>query len=359
VTRKRSRWKEIGRKFPENWIKLLLEDPRNVADLLPLTHDEVIGLIDFTRMRRVPTSFVGRDFRHLESDVLLTAPLLLPDQSDPSATVWVYVLIEHQSKPDRLMPFRFLEYVVQIFRSQQREWLRKHKTLDDFQFSLVIPVVFYTGRVRWEEIGTLAELVAEGARFRRLIPHFEPLFLGLAEIPADTLESEGGYFGWALRLLQEREARPEEFRALAERVLNQLAEQSGGQRERWLELLSYLHALVYYNRADAEHVPIHELMEASARSGFEQREVKNMVRTMADALKDEGRAEGEKKGREEGREEGRKASLILLLNKKFGDIPGKVIQKIHRVKDASLLDTWIERVLTADSLEEMQILSRK
>jgi hypothetical protein len=47
VTRKRSRWKEIGRKFPENGIKLLLEDPRNVADLLPLTRDEVVGLIDF------------------------------------------------------------------------------------------------------------------------------------------------------------------------------------------------------------------------------------------------------------------------------------------------------------------------
>jgi Putative transposase, YhgA-like len=359
VTRRRSRWKEIGRKFPENGIKLLLEDPRNVADLLPLTGDEIVGLIDFSGMSRVPTSFIGRDFRHLESDVLLKAPLRLPDHSDPNATVWVYILIEHQSEPDEWMPFRLLEYIVQIFRSQQREWRRTHKTLQGFRFSPVVPMVFYTGLSRWDNLGTLSQLVTEGSRFGRLIPHFEPLFLGLGQVLPETLETEGGYFGWALRLLQEREGRPDEFRALAERVLNQLAEQSGGQRERWLELLSYLHALVYYNRANAEHVPIHQLMEESARSGLERKEIKTMVWTMADALKEEGRAEGEKKGREEGRIEGRKDTLVEQLKERFGEIPEKVIQKIRRTKDARLVDTWIKRVLSAATLDEMQIFPRK
>jgi predicted transposase YdaD len=348
VTRKRPRWVEIGRKFPENGIKLLLEDPRNVAELLPLTHDEVVGLIDFDRMRRVPTSFVGRDFRHVESDVLLKAPILLPNQSGPKATVWVYVLIEHQSKPDRFMPFRLLEYVVQIFRSQQREWMRTHKSLDGFQFSLVVPMVFYTGQVYWEEIGTIAELVAEGLRFQRLIPHFEPLLLGLGQVPAETLEAKGGYFGWVLRLLQEREARPDEFRALAERVLSELSEMPTGQRERWLELLSYLHALVYYYRTEPERAPIHELMEETARAVAEKREVRKMVRTIADALKDEGRAEGEKKGL--------KLALIRQLRTRFGQLPPKVIQRINRTKETRQIETWLDRVLTASTLDEMEIL---
>jgi hypothetical protein len=294
---------------------------------------------------------------------LLKAPLRLPDPSSAEATVWVYILIEHQSEPDEWMPFRLLEYIVQIFRSQQREWLRKHKTLAGFRFSLVVPVVFYTGRSRWEDVGTLAQLVIQGSRFQRLIPHFEPLFLGLGQVAPETLESEGGCFGWALRLLQEREARPEVFRALAERVLDELAEKSGGQRERWLELLSYLHALVYYHREDADRGPIQELMEASAHSGREKKVVGKMIRTIADTLKDEGRAEGEKKGRAEGekkgREEGRKETLIEQIKERFGEVPEKVIQKIRRTKDARLVDTWLKRVLNATTLDEMQIVPRK
>ncbi len=348
MARKRTRWKEIGRKFPENGIKLLLEDPRNVADLLPLTHDKIIRLIDFPRMIRVPTSFVGRDFRHVESDVLLTAPLLLPDQVGPSATVWIYLLIEHQSEPDEWMPFRLLEYIVQIFRSQQREWLRTHKTLTGCRFSLVVPVVFYTGQSRWDDIGTLAQLVAQGSNFQRLIPHFEPLFLGLGQVPPETLESEGGYFGWALRLLQEREARPAEFRALAERVLTALAEQSAGQRERWLELLSYLHALVYYHREDSDRRPIQELMEASAHTGREKKEVGKMIRTIADTLKDEGRIEG--------RDEGLKAALLRQLRTRFGKLPPKIVGKIKRTKETRQIETWLDLVLTVASLDDMQIL---
>jgi hypothetical protein len=63
---RRSRWKQIVRQFPENGLKLLLENPANVRELLGLAAIDVAARIDFEAMRRVKTTFIGRDFRHAE-----------------------------------------------------------------------------------------------------------------------------------------------------------------------------------------------------------------------------------------------------------------------------------------------------
>ncbi len=41
-------------------------------------------------------------------------------------------------------------------------------------------------------------------------------------MPATKLKSEGGFFGWVLRLVQERKARPAEFKTLVEEVVHHL-----------------------------------------------------------------------------------------------------------------------------------------
>src|ERR1700674_1098276 len=99
----RARWKQIVRHFPENGMKLLLEDARNVCDLLALTPSDLPRLIDFGRCALVRTTFVARDFRHVEADVVLTAPLRARGGPHGSAVIWVYLLLEHQSEPDALM----------------------------------------------------------------------------------------------------------------------------------------------------------------------------------------------------------------------------------------------------------------
>src|SRR5262245_47056475 len=118
---------QIVRQFPENGMKLLLENSRNVRDLLVLAGADVVALIDFGRLTRVPTTFVQRDYRHVESDVVFRAPL----RRGPRArrTITIFILIEHQTEPDPLMPFRVLEYVVQIFRAQVRDWSQSHPSI--------------------------------------------------------------------------------------------------------------------------------------------------------------------------------------------------------------------------------------
>ena len=73
-----TRVRELVRQFKENGTKMLLEHPANVRDLLSLVHAPWLDEIDFRRMQQIKTTFIRRDYRHLESDIVLTAPLAGP-----------------------------------------------------------------------------------------------------------------------------------------------------------------------------------------------------------------------------------------------------------------------------------------
>ena len=242
----------IVRQFWENAIKLLLEDPKNARDLLALCGADIVKRIDLRRVKLIQTTFVERDYRHVESDVVLLAPLRRERGERTAKHLLIYILIEHQSEPDRLMPLRSLDYVVQIFKYQVREWSKTHRTLARIRLHPVLPVVFYTGTQRWDSVGRLVDLVEMGERFESATPAMEPLFINLPVIAAETLEAQGGFFGWVLRLIQQRKSRPREFQRLLNRVVQHLETMPQAERRRWLELLSYIMALVYHVREPSE-----------------------------------------------------------------------------------------------------------
>jgi len=362
----KQRIREIIRQFKENGLKLLLENGLNVRDVLALLQSQSIPFlewIDFKRMVRVPVTFVLRDYRHVEADIVLRAPFHRPGSRRSRPAIMIYILIEHQSEPDALMPLRLLEYVIQIYKAQVRDWLRHHKSTAGIRLQPVLPLVFYTGSQRWESVGRLADLVAFGEMFGGRTPALDPLFLNLAVAPPDDLESTGGFFGWVLRLVQERDAKPEEFKRQIERVVEHLETMPAKEQMRWLELLSYIRALVYNQRPSAEQTELHEAIEASVHTTQHRKEIKTMFESGADVLREEGRKQGRKQGRKEGQREGelrsQRKSLLRLLHSRFDDIPAEVLAAIEATDSIQLLETWFDRCLTAGSLDEIGIVSTK
>ncbi|MBN2490293.1 MAG: Rpn family recombination-promoting nuclease/putative transposase [Planctomycetes bacterium] len=162
----RKRIRELARNFHENGMKLLLEDPRNVRDLVMLVSRDLAERIDFERLKPVKQTFVRKDYRHVHTDIVLTAPLR--GEPEGGKRVWIYILIEHQSEPDRMMPLRLHDYVIQILRYQEREWKRRHRSVAGLRLQPVLPIVLYTGDRRWDTVGTLPDLIDPGAaEFRR------------------------------------------------------------------------------------------------------------------------------------------------------------------------------------------------
>ena len=88
-----------------------------------------------------------------------------------------------------------------------------------------------------------------------------------------------------------------------------------------------------------------------------------MGKTMADVLIErgwnKGRTEGLTEGRTEGRNEAaietRQQTLIRQLRRRFGKLPAKVTRAINETTATEQLDDWLDRLVTAPTLEELDI----
>jgi predicted transposase YdaD len=341
-----ARIQEIVRQFPENGMKLLLHNPQNARDLLALAGTDLLGQMDFARLAVDPTSYVASDFRHVESDLVLTVPLRT-GRGRKGKTLTLYILIEHQSEPDRLMALRVLDYMTQIWKAQARAWGQRHGSLASVRLQPILPVVFYTGTHRWAKIGRLVDLIEMGSLVEDVTPAYKPLFVNLPDLPAEELGTTGGCFGWVLRLVQQRRSGRGRFEGLLGQVVGRLEAIPPEDRLRWLELLSYVHALVYHERAEGERRPTLELVEASVRTDEHRQEVREMRRTIADALRDEGRQEGVVAGKRE--------TLLSHLRQRFKELPQETERRIETTSDVQQLNLWLSRLLTAKTLEELAI----
>jgi hypothetical protein len=326
---------------------VLLENPGNVRDLLRLLGVPVVPRIDFTRMQVEPAQFVQRDYRHLESDVVLRAPLRVGPRGRPR-WITIYILIEHQSEPDRFMVFRVLEYVLQIYKRQLRHWQQEHGSLDDFLFQPVLPVVLYSGTRAWDRLARFAELLEADEDLAGLTPEFRPLFLNVSQASEAALEAQGGAFGLLLRLVQQRRLRRAVFERTLRRVVRALEEQlAEADRGRWLELLSYLSALIYHEREEPEREPMRRLVENSVQEAPHRREVFDMGKTIAEALMEEGAAREAARSRQQ--------ILLRLLRGRFRRVPAGVVKRVENTTDVAQLDAWLDAFAKAQKLADVAI----
>lgn len=250
------------------------------------------------------------------------------------------------------MIFRLHEYLVAIWRHQIRTWEQQHRSLAGLSLQPIAPLVLYTGARPWPTLESLANLMEMGNEFQVLTPTFTPLFVNLPELSMAALEA-GGAFGRVLELIQQRRARPEEFQALLEKVVNYFQSMSVRERSRWLELLSYLDALVYHEREPGEQARLREVIVASARTSEQRRQLEMARRTMADEM----REEGVKLGRQQ--ESIRRSQQILIrqLECQLGPIPEETRKLIKRTRELAQLNEWLERVVKARNWDEMGMTS--
>jgi hypothetical protein len=338
-----SRVEQIIRHFRENGLKLLLQDPGNARDLMALTATRLLDRLDFAHMTVDPTTYIAADYRHLTSDLVLKVPFR---GRRGRGTLTVYVLIEHQSEIDPLMRLRVLDYVVQIYKRQARDWLARHPSLKGFAFDPVLPVVLYTGTTPWPALPRLVELVKQGEEFADVLPDLQPLYVDLPDVAPEALEAAGA-LGWVLELIQQRRARAEEFRTLVVRVVRRLEEMPAPERQRWLELLSYIRALVYHDREHTEREGLREVIAASVRTDERRREVETLFMTGYEAILQEGRREGALSTARD--------LLLNLLRSKFRRVPRAVERAIRTTDDLAQLNAWVVRAGMASTLEEAGI----
>jgi hypothetical protein len=280
------------REFNDRATLRLLEDPGNLRDLLQICEPELAPRLDFSRAQRINRSFIPADLQKEESDLIYRVPLR--DSGPGSHEIWIYTLLEHQSKPDSAMALRLYLYIGELWDAQRREWEDAGTPANQRRLHLIVPLVFYTGRENWKTPINLSDMIDVPDGFERFVPSWETLFLPLHRSSEAVLTQFSSAIGWALRVLQaEQEPLIEMERVLTEAMssLEGLSEEQSGQ---WLRVAWYLVLLVFHRRSSEESTALIELIQDQAReSRFRDREEwQQMEQTYAESSRSEERTLG-------------------------------------------------------------------
>ena len=130
-------------------FKTVFSDPKEARSFfqsyLPET---LVSTIDWSSLILIDKEFIDEDFKSSESDLLYQAQL-----KEGKQEIQMYLLFEHQSKPDKWLRFRLLKYCCRI-------WDESFKADPNQQIlKPIVPIVFYQGKYPWKYGTELLDLI--------------------------------------------------------------------------------------------------------------------------------------------------------------------------------------------------------
>lgn len=313
--------------------KQLFSHRELVRDLLTgFVREEWVRQADLGSLETVKGSFVTDDFREREDDIIWRVRW---------GTDWLYVylLIEFQSRTDRFMAVRIANYVTLLYQ----DLIAQRQYTPGGRLPPVLPIVLYNGEPRWGAACDLSELVESvpgglesyRPRLRYLLldegaivsePGFAPELRNLAAalFQLEHARDEATWLGLYQRLVA----------VLDSAALDNLKRAFG----RWI-YKSY----VLKKRPGITLPDINDFNEVHTV-------LQERVEQWNQQLVEKGRLMGREEGREEGRLEGESRVLARLLARRFGALPAWVEDRLSSASEAEL-EAWADAVLEADSLE--------
>ena len=113
-----------------------------------------IEKIDEDTITRTDTTFIAKDFREKEADLVYEAHL----EGQP---VVFYILLELQRKVDFSMPYRLLHYMSGIWQNYLR-LLPETQSIErkSFRLPAIVPIVLYNGERHWTAARSFRAMLA-------------------------------------------------------------------------------------------------------------------------------------------------------------------------------------------------------
>lgn len=120
------------------------------------------SILDLNKITVEKESYIENDLKKKFSDIVYSVDMKRDkiDNHQESAKAFIYVLLEHQSKPDYWMALRLWKYVLLL--------CERHKQKHD-KLPLVVPIVFYNGKEKYTAPQCLWQLFDDPDMARQLI----------------------------------------------------------------------------------------------------------------------------------------------------------------------------------------------
>ncbi|MDO3647508.1 Rpn family recombination-promoting nuclease/putative transposase [Nocardia mangyaensis] len=311
----------------------ILGRPENAAsELRSLLPEPFVALVDWATLQQLSTGFISTHLTPRYGDMLFSVEV-------EGQTAFIYCLIEHQSRTDKLMALRLVEYMVNIWT----RYAGDHPGTTTLP--LIVPLVVHAdpkGR-RWRAETELSLLLGVTPRVREslgeLVPRFRYVVDDLAATDLVELRKRPVTPAVLVMLyvlqVASRDDVVERLFPLVDDVSAMFAGSNGID-----DLTGVVAYIMSVSDLEAEEFgPLLKRMDPQVREA---------MMTTAEKLE----ARGEARGEVRGEVRGAARALLALLSAKFGEVPEEVTA---RVRSATLaeLDRCVDRILTAETVEDV------
>ncbi len=304
--------------------KLLFSHASVVADVLRgFVKEDWVREIDFDSLERVEGSYVTDDLRQRESDMLWKVRW-------QGRSLYVYILMEFQSKVEPFMAVRVMTYLGLLYQ----DLVKQKAFAPSGKLPPVFLLVLYNGRRPWKaalDVADLIETVPGGLDSYR--PRLRYALLDETQIPDMELEAERNVAAALFRLEKSRDL--EDFRQQVGRMA------AGPEMDEGLQASVYTWLTRVLLPAK---FPGMDLAEASS---LEE------VRTMLAERVMEWTREWKKEGLQEGVSEFQDF-LLSQVRMRFGSVPAKVRRQVETTRDFAALKTLGNQLLAAGSIADLE-----
>ena len=335
--------------FPDRAMREALEQVENLRNVLFLAVPEVASCLDFARADYIKPGFLLEDWRSRESDLLCLIPYR-PPGAEESETVLICILLEHQSRPDPLMPLRVLLYAVLFWEQQWKEYERRHAQGEALRLTPVVPIVLHTGAGPWTGNRRLADLFEGPDALKAYAPDWPLLFWDLAARTPEALLAADGPFAQFLAVVRAEQSDAEDFQRICTELVQQLEPVAGQDKMRWRDLLLLVFSWIYQRRPEEEQEALRRVLVDSQSDVALREEVK----AVSETTKVSWMQQAEVRGIHQGKLIDRQELLITLLGDAVGEVPDSLKSAIRNCDDLDRLLTAVRKAPKVTSLDEFQ-----
>jgi predicted transposase/invertase (TIGR01784 family) len=328
-------------------FKELFEDRTVFYDFLKaFLPKEITKQIKETDLKREQTELIGKDFSVKRSDILYkiekgNAPKGVQGNGQD---IYIYLLLEHQSKVDQLMAFRMLAYKVRIWE----QYVNSHKKESEqkgFKLPVIIGIVFYDGKAKWTSPMDVKDKITEIKNMEEYLIKANYELINLSSIKEETIINMKNALGVIL-LTDKPNVRiknaEELLKIINEEIISKLPEEEKEKfdkhRNAFIELFG--------KRTDYEEIKerFEELKEMEVPKMF------NTLEEIAKRDREKARLEGKLEERERFIE-----FMIEILNQRFGEDFDKSLEEKIRNANEETINQIKKNILsiTLDELKEI------
>jgi predicted transposase/invertase (TIGR01784 family) len=308
IAKLKSLAEEVGNPHDAFFKSLLGRRAMIVEFLRNYLPKEVTADFDLRTLEVVKDSFISEELRRYFSDLIFRVKLKSGED------VYVYILLEHKSAPEKWVALQLLGYKVKLWEQA--------KEAGAAVLPLVIPVVVYHGRQRWNVGRNFQSLVAGSQReeWRRYVPDFEYYLVDLSLYSDDEIK---GSVGLRVGLMLMKYIFRVELGDRLEEIISPLKELP---ENRWFE--NFAPVVKYLSSVSAGLTP------EEIRKKLEVAIPKNrggIMQTLAEVWKQE--------GLQQGLQQGQKTAAEIVLSQlkwRFGQISARSEKQIFRLPLSTL-----------------------